>query len=340
MQRSFSWQLSGLIFVAMVASAHMDNPIQSSQSPADNPTASGAGGTPTPQTKPSPEITVTAKAPHDEPSLPALPPDEFNDCMQRNGLELMQRPGMRMQAMVTENLAVCETKLQWEKRVVVEACINRDGKSAPPRVIQACTEALDRKIFEGNYRLYLFVNRAEAYFAQGAQQRALDDYNEAVKLAPKNAKLYYNRGVFYAAQSDREAALRDLDTALSIDAGFVIALQERAKLYLTQDNFTGALKDYSEALRLQPKTAALWSDRGYVYLRQKDYQNAIKDEAQAIQLDPKLARAYFLRGAAFGDLGDSHQALSDIVTAVDLDPSLDRYVSTKGKTASLTLPPL
>jgi Flp pilus assembly protein TadD len=66
----------------------------------------------------------------------------------------------------------------------------------------------------------------------------------------------------------------------------------------------------------------------------------LKDEAEAIRLDPKLARAYFLRGVAFGDLGDSANAVSDIRTAVDLDPSLDHYVSTKGKTASIALPPL
>jgi Flp pilus assembly protein TadD len=75
-------------------------------------------------------------------------------------------------------------------------------------------------------------------------------------------------------------------------------------------------------------------------LQQRDYESVVKDEAEAIRLDPKLARAYFLRGAAFGDLGNSPSAVSDIVTAVDLDPSLDHYVSTKGKTASIALPPL
>jgi hypothetical protein len=50
--------------------------------------------------------------------------------------------------------------------------------------------------------------------------------------------------------------------------------------------------------------------------------------------------AWFLRGAAYGDLGDSPNAVSDVATAVALDPSLDRYISSKGKTATLTLPPL
>lgn len=100
-------------------------------------------------------------------------------------------------------METCAAQLARDKRIVVEKCLNHDGKNAPPMVIQACTESLDHKIFDGRYRFYIFANRAEAYIAQGDRRRALDDYNQAVKLAPKNAKLYYNRGVFYAAQPDK-----------------------------------------------------------------------------------------------------------------------------------------
>jgi Flp pilus assembly protein TadD len=336
MRPLFLFQLAVLLHAGMAAGTQVDGQSPGSQ-PEDIVPPPAAGEAPTTPSSIKPEITVTGKAPHDEP-LPALPPDEFTDCMQQNGLETMQRNGVA--AIDPRVLMVCAAKLNWERHTVIDKCINREGKSAPSVVIQACTESLDHKILQGNYRFYVFVNRAEAYFAQGDKQRALEDYNEAVKLAPKNAKLYYNRGVFYAAQTDGEAALRDLDTALAINPKFVEALQERAKIYLTQSNLSGALADYSEAVRLQPKTAALWSERGYVCLRQRDYSSAINDETEAIRLDPRLARAYFLRGAAFGDLGNSTNALSDIVTAVRLDPSLDRYISSKGKTASLTLPPL
>ena len=336
MRRTFSWQLLTLLLVGMAAGAHVDTSNQSSQSPSNPPgdsaTPPAAGATATTPTTGTPSITVTGKTPGAEPPLPKLAPDKFTDCYatgKTTGPEVMDWVAME----------ICEAELSRDTRIVVDKCTNRDGNSAPPMAIQACTELLDRKILQGRDRFYLFVNRAKAYFAHGDKQLALDDYNEAVKSAPKNAKPYYYRGVFYA-QTDVDAALRDFDTALSIDPKLVLALRQRAIIYLTQKNFSGALADFSEALRLQPKTAALWSERGYVCLVQRDYESAVKDEAEAIRLDPKLARAYFLRGAAFGDLGNSANAVSDIVTAVNLDPSLDHYVSTKGKTASIALPPL
>jgi Tfp pilus assembly protein PilF len=336
--RRLSWcQLSILLLAGVTAAAQSDNSNQSRQSPDNSPAGSaispGASGTPGTSTTTKPSITVTA--PRHEQPLPALPPDEFVDCMDRS-----PRASPISGAIDPIQMVICDAQQQTERHIVLEACVNPKGDTAPSRVIQACTELLDRKILEGRSRFPLFANRARAYFAENDKQHALDDYNEAIKLAPRNARVYYGRGVFYALQSDDDAALRDFDTAISMDSKPVLALRQRAKIYQARGDFGSALADYSRAIRLQPKTAVLWSERGYVCLRQQDYESATKDEGQAIQLDPTLARAYFLRGAAFGDLGDSRSAVSDLAKAVDLDPSLDHYITTKGKSASIALPPL
>jgi tetratricopeptide (TPR) repeat protein len=315
MQASLTWSLLILLLTGMATAAQIEDSKLSGQPPTAPSTV-------------DPEITVTGTSPDAEQPLPKLPPDEFTNCVSQNGLESID---MR-------SLAICEAKLNMERHIVIERCINSSGKNTPATVVLACTESLDRKILQGSERFFLFVNRAEAYFAQGDKEHALNDYNKSVDLAPHNAKLYYNRGVFYAAQSANDAALRDLDMALSINPKLVAALHERAKIYQAQSNFSSSIADYSEAVRWQPKTAALWSERGYVHLLQHDYDGVIKDEAEAIRLDPKLALAYFFRGAASARLGDSPGARGDIATALRLDPSLQRYLKTKD-TGSVAPPP-
>jgi tetratricopeptide (TPR) repeat protein len=319
--RSFySWQLSALLFVGMAAGAQ-ENPTQSSQSQ-EAPTGSAT----------PPSVTVTGEKPRNEPTLPKLAPDQMTDCYAKYSTSAAG--GMDITAMTT-----CQFQLARDQRIVIDKCVNHEEKSAPPIAVQACTELLDRNILQGRDRFYLFLNRALAFVAQGDKPHALDDYNAAVKFAPKNAQPYYYRGVFFG-QGDVDAALRDFDMALSIDPKLVPALRQRGIIRLTQKNLDAALADFSEAVRLQPKTAVLWSDRGQLRILARDFDGGLKDEAEAIRLDPKLARAYFLRGAAFGDMGDSANAVKDIRTAVDMDPSLDRYISTNGKTASIALPPL
>lgn len=352
MRLLFCWQVAVLLLLAgMAAGAQVPN----STAP---PTL-------------TPGVTVTAKPLHPEAPLPKLPPDEFTNCERLLGVGTAKPAAWQVEQ--------CNAKLDQEKNIVLGACYDSDGRTAPRRIIQACTEALDRNVLEVPQRSFLFVGRADAYFALGDKQRALDDYNAAIKMArllpanerfllfapradeyfalgdrqhalddynaaiksaPHKAALYYNRGVVFSAQTNYDAALQDFDTALKLDSKFVPALQQRARMYAVRGNLAGALADYSEAIRLQPETAALWSDRGRVELVGHDYGNAIGDESRAIQLDPKLASAYYLRSVALGDSGDGAKAVTDLRAAVGLDSSLANYVTIKGKTVVLGLPPL
>ena len=376
MRRLSCWQISVLLLLAgMRAGAQVPNSSQNAQpsngvpeASAESIAASEAKNAPSTL---EPGVTVSAKRLHSAPPLPKLPPDEFMSC------ERMLGAGTAVPA--PWQVEQCESKMDREERIVLGACYDLSGKTAPRRVVQACTEALDRNILEAPQRSFLFVGRGDAYFALGNKQRALDDYNAAIKLAnllpanerfllftpradeyfalgykrralddydaaiesaPHNAALYYNRGVVFVAQANYDAALRDFDTALALDSKFVPALRQRARIYMSRGDLAGALADYSQAIRLQPKAAGLWSDRGHVDLGRHEYGSAIEDESRAIQLDPKLASAYYLRSVAFGNSGDRARAVADLRTAVGLDPSLATYVTIKGKTVVLELPPL
>lgn len=363
--RHAMWRLSGYQVAAILLVA---GTAAGAQVPTS--TTAATGSTDAPSTL-KPGVTVAATRLHSEPTLPKLPADEFVNCERMLGAGSARPAGWQVEQ--------CEIKMAQEENIVLGACYDLDGKTEPRRVIQACTEALDRKILEVPQRCFLFVGRADAYFALGDRQHALDDYDAAINLAhllpanerfllfapradeylalgntraalddydaaiksaPHNAALFYNRGIVFITQANYDAALQDLDTALTLNSRFVPALQQRARIYATRGNLVSALADYSEAIRLQPQTAALWSDRGQLDLDRHEYDNAIGDEARAIQLDPKLASAYYLRSVAFGYSGDRSKAITDLQTAVGLDPSLANYVTIKGKSVVLGLPPL
>lgn len=337
MRRFSGWQLT-LLLSAAAAQAQVPGSGQSTPpgaTPAAGAAPSDVSQPPATASGPKQEVTISA-TPMDQ-DVTRIPPHQFTKCMSENGGTNAATSDLRDFYLQS---AICEEELSREKHLVIEACINRDGKTEPAIAVQACTDSLDNDILQGSMRFYLFASRAAAYFAAGDKQHALADYDEALRMAPQNSYLYYNRGVFYSAQADTDAALRDFDTSIGINAKFVPALRQRARIYQARGNFTGALADYSQAIGLEPKTAELWCERGYVSLRQQDYAGAAKDEAHAIALDSKLARAYYFRASALVSLGDRVNGVNDLQTAVQLDPTLAGFVKIQGKTASLTLPPL
>ena len=176
-----------MLLPGMTAGAQVPNSNKNGQ-PSDNapvetaaPARSAEAPT-TPTVKPG--VTVTGKPPRAELPLPALPPDEFNDCITRATASLTLGP---IQGPIL--VSHCNLEIRAEKKIVIDACSNRSGSTMPPRAIQACTELLDRNIIDRHERFLVFANRAAAYVAQGDMQHALDDYNSAVKFAPHKAYL-------------------------------------------------------------------------------------------------------------------------------------------------------
>ena len=54
-----------------------------------------------------------------------------------------------------------------------------------------------------------YYNRGSAWGAGGEYDRAIADYNQAIRLDPKGAKAYYNRGMAWDKKRSLKAALAD-----------------------------------------------------------------------------------------------------------------------------------
>ena len=61
-----------------------------------------------------------------------------------------------------------------------------------------------------------YVNRALAYYDLGQHQRAIQDYDHAIKLNPNYSCAYYNRGMAYIDLRQLERAIQDCDQAIKL----------------------------------------------------------------------------------------------------------------------------
>jgi tetratricopeptide (TPR) repeat protein len=55
-----------------------------------------------------------------------------------------------------------------------------------------------------------------AYFAKGQYERAIQDYDEAIRLRPNYAKAFNNRGNAYRKLGQNERAIEDYDEAIHL----------------------------------------------------------------------------------------------------------------------------
>jgi tetratricopeptide (TPR) repeat protein len=63
----------------------------------------------------------------------------------------------------------------------------------------------------------VYVNRGFTYYRLAKYEKAIADFNTALKILPKNPYAYNNRGLVYEKLGKRELAIRDYRMALKID---------------------------------------------------------------------------------------------------------------------------
>ncbi|MBC7863778.1 MAG: tetratricopeptide repeat protein [Bacteroidia bacterium] len=87
--------------------------------------------------------------------------------------------------------------------------------------------------------------------------------------------------------NDLAAALEIWNKAVALDPKQAAAYDARAINYLRQGNAEKAVKDLTEAIKLKPENSSYYGNRAYMYKELKKYTEALADYNKAIELDPQ-----------------------------------------------------
>lgn len=207
-----------------------------------------------------------------------------------------------------------------------DVCVKGQGDAK----LAACSAVIASGRWRGRDLAWAYNNRGNAYRDKGAPDRAIADYNEAIRLDPRDALAYNNRGNAYGDKGDRDRALEDYNEAIRLDPKYAFAYRNRGDIYSDKGDRDRAIADYNEAIRLNPKYPSAYNGRGNAYLAKRDFDRAIADYSEAIRLDPKDAIFYRNRGRASRSMGDLGRAIADYSEAIRLDPQYADAYNSRG----------
>ena len=180
--------------------------------------------------------------------------------------------------------------------------------------------AYDRAVALDPVNALLLADRGAALFDAG-DERALSDFNAAVRADPKSAYALNVRGYYFLESDELTKALADFDAALSIEADHDSALANRARVLLALNRHDRALADVDRAIKIS-REAYYLVIKGEIYRAMGDHLQAVEAFDEAIALDPNYAEAWLLRSKSKAELGDTAAAAADRAKALKLDPSL------------------
>ena len=157
-------------------------------------------------------------------------------------------------------------------------------------------EKLLSESIEKNEKLpYPRAERAYQRLQQNDLQGALEDYNEVIRLEPKDDENYLNRGLVKEKMKDHE----------------------------------GALADFVTAIGLNEKNARTWVSRGNMMSKLNQWTEAIEDYTIAISIDATHGLAYHNRAIGFQHTGKIKEACEDLKMGAKLGIMESAKVSQK-----------
>lgn len=110
------------------------------------------------------------------------------------------------------------------------------------------------------------------------------DANPAVALTAS--------GNDWRSKGDLDRAIADYDAAIRANPQYAVAFANRGLAKRDKGDVDGGIADLSRAIEINPKLAPAYVARGVAKLRAGDAEAAIVDYTHAIEIDPKLAAAY------------------------------------------------
>lgn len=193
-----------------------------------------------------------------------------------------------------------------------------------------------------------YHTRGAARAALGDYDKAITDFDAAIRLNSETAINYLDRGLAKEALGEKDAAKADFEEAARIDGDLAKNYYKEGRGKNDGRAYTAAMDSFDKAIRLNPEYASVYSNRaisqnalGRRELRRKNpekakyyLQGAIADCTEAIRLNPKYTGAYNNRGVAKRRLGHSeadcgnsqeaerhyHAAIADLDKAIQLNP--------------------
>ena len=185
----------------------------------------------------------------------------------------------------------------------------------------------DKAIADFNEALRLDPRNARAYCGRGwawnqkkEYDKAIADFNESLQLNPRFAMAYNNRGIAWKCKCEYDNAIGDYNEALRLDPKFAMAYNNRGIAWRLKAEYGKAIADFGEAVRIDPRNAGAYCGRGWTWYLKKEYDKAIADYNESLRLDPRFALAYDNRGNACLDKGEYDNAIADFSEALRLDP--------------------
>ena len=164
--------------------------------------------------------------------------------------------------------------------------------------LEGCAAVIDGRREPPESLAEAFRNRGIAYAGKSQFDRAIQDYDQAIKLKPDSSPAYFDRGIAHFRKGQYDLSIQDYDQAIRLKPDNAYAYNNRGNDYQLKGQYDRAIQDFDQAIKLNPNYLFALNNRGKAYMSKGQFDRAVQDFDQAIKLNPNYTEAISNRRVA------------------------------------------
>ncbi|AKR57862.1 hypothetical protein QU42_05270 [Bradyrhizobium sp. UASWS1016] len=170
-----------------------------------------------------------------------------------------------------------------------DSCVHA-AEIVPDRSIRGCTAVIQAGERMITQLAAAYNNRGVALRSSGDIDRAMEDYDRALRLSPDYYVALNNRGVALMSKGELDRAISDFDRAVQLRTDYLGAYYNRGKALGRKGLFDRAIADYDLVIKADPKNPTFLFERGTMKANAGDQSGADADFERAESLRSNGAR--------------------------------------------------
>jgi tetratricopeptide (TPR) repeat protein len=200
-----------------------------------------------------------------------------------------------------------------EARLLLAELHLRTGKL--DSAIQNLTDFVEER---QNARAYSLLGNA--YFRKNDMSRALEAYQDSVRLFPNNHEVRHNLGLTFRATGKFLEAQKQFEAALALSPGYVESLAQLVAIAMATRQGPQAVERIKQQIELVPSSGAHHHLLGNTYLAIGEMDEAIHAFLAAIRLEPQMTSPYIQLAAIYARSGRLNDAFAKMNEAIAQNP--------------------
>lgn len=217
--------------------------------------------------------------------------DVFKQLIQKDTLNPI---GYRLLGHISDSLGIKD-----EACTYIKKAYDLGMKTEIHYLSHHCPDLLDPNLLT-QYRL---IEKAFEYESKRLFSKAIEVYDELIKIAPDTAAYYYNRGKQKRYLEQYSDAIKDYEKGLSLEPNNVDFLISKAICQELLGKRNDAISTYENALKVDSTSAMTYYNLGRLYASENNFDLGIQFLSKAIDYNINYALAYLALGECYAITG-------------------------------------